>query len=237
MLVHFYGFEYQECDGRPPATFAGGVNRVETVQSPCELISLPFYGQTDGTSQMTYIGIRFHTQDTPFDYLYTMKNSSISNAVPNQDVIDTMNQRYPHRIGQMRCQSVLLDPYTSHYYSGTIMVGYFFKSVRDEEDDRVDWVDREDEVSLNPTSARIMPLGHNLETDENYTYFIGKQISPDFVEFSMTHENHPAVAFYDMCHKVYHIDDYADFTLGFKDGFVHTDKVIAFVPTMCYCCT
>jgi hypothetical protein len=173
--------------------------------------------------------------------------------------MNKMKELYPTKM--LSCHSFLTNVYTSHYYDGTIMVGYFFTSDRDKRYKKI----TPKPIGVNADGKKIfnkekkieddpceMDLGDIVEGDtskchhlinvahtlkEGFQYFLGMQISNDFVNFEFSHEDDPGNAFFEMCNEVYDINDYNDFNLTFKEGFVSSHKMIAFVPSMCYCCT
>jgi hypothetical protein len=170
----------------------------------------------------------------------------MSNVTAPVDVIEQMKRLYPRK--DLKCHSFLSDIYTSHYYYGTIMVGYFFSQEgnytlqQDHADEDENWQDPRDMELSNIVDGNtegledIINVSHTLENGLG-EYFLGKQLSNDFVNFEFSHEDDPGHEFYEMCREIHDIDDYHDFNLTFKEGFISSNKIIAFVPSICYCCT
>lgn len=170
----------------------------------------------------------------------------MSNVTAPANIIKQMKKLYP--IKELKCHSFLSDVYTSHYYSETIMVGYFFSPdgnytlQRESADEDENWQDPIDmdltDIVDGDTNGcdDIKNVSHTLENGLG-GYFLGKQLSQDFVNFDFSHEDEPGHKFYEMCQETHNIDDHADFNLTFKEGFISSNKIIAFVPNMCYCCT
>jgi len=114
-LIHIYGFAVNDSETPP-------------VKKPAKLYQLPFYGsaETDDDEKMSYIGIEIGKHHNPFDNLCCVQHGTfqMTNIEPSEDIIKKMKKLYPKK--DLKCHSFLLDVYTSHYYSGSIMVGYFF---------------------------------------------------------------------------------------------------------------
>jgi hypothetical protein len=229
-LVHIYGF-----------TVNG--DEIPEVKSPAKIFKLPFYGTTEHTDEdkMHYIGIQIGESVNPFDRLYAAQTGEFQmiNITPNLDVISTMKTLYPRK--ELKYHSFLVEIYTSHYYDGTIMIGYFFNPNPDLNDEDAEEVDPRDValdeiVDGNLVGVEIINVGHNLQNGP-FSYFIGKQLSHDFTNFEFSHEDEPGNKLYQMCREIHMVDDYDDFNLEFKEGYLSTHKMIAFVPNMCYCCT
>jgi hypothetical protein len=232
-LIHIYGFTVDE-------------NETPEIKSPAKLFKLPFYGSTSYTDddKLHYVGMQIGTSVNPFDRLYATQTGDFQmvNVIPSSDVISTMKKLYPRK--ELKCHSFLAEIYTSHYYDGTIMIGYFFSpntDLNDEDAEEVDPCDLElseivEDDTTSTTNVEIIHVGHNLQNGFG-SYFIGKQLSSDFTNFEFSHEDEPGSKFYQMCREIHQIEDYNDFNLEFKDGYLSTHKMIAFVPSMCYCCT
>lgn len=236
-LVHIYGFT---------------VNADETpeIKSPAKLFKLHFYGSTehDDNDKLHYVGIEIGCELNPFKRLCAKQHGSfkMSNVTAPANIIKQMKKLYPRK--DLKCHSFLSDVYTSHYYSGTIMVGYFFSCEgnytlqQDHADEDENWVDPRDmelsDIVNGDTDGvdEIVNVAHTLENGLG-EYFLGKQLSNDFENFEFSHEGEPGHKFYQMCQENYNIGDHDDFNLTFKEGFISSNKVIAFVPSMCYCCT
>lgn len=222
-LVHIYGFpvDYDE--------------KFE-LKSPATLFKLAFYGSEDyhdddGDEKMHYIGIKFGEQKAPFQKLYATQSGTfqISDFEPTEEMKKQMANLYPDKV--LSCHSFLQNVYTSHYYTGRIMVGYFILTGEKDVGAAGDVVSEDDKNS----DIDFVMLANSLES--NFAGFIGKQIGPDFVTFDFSHIDDPGNAFYRLCKKTYNMDDYKDFQITFKPGCLTSQKMIAFVPEMCYCCT
>lgn len=236
-LVHIYGF---------------AVNNGETpeIKSPAKLFKLHFYGSTehDDEDKLHYVGIEIGRELNPFKRLCAKQHGSfqMSQVTAPANIIKQMKKLYPRK--DLKCNSFLSDIYTSHYYAGTIMVGYFFSCEgnytlqQESADDDDNWVDPRDrpisEIVEGDTEdvEDIVNVSHTLENGFG-EYFLGKQLSSDFECFEFSHEEDPGHKFYNMCREIHNLDDHTEFNLSFKEGFVSSNKLIAFVPSMCYCCT
>lgn len=247
-LVHIYGFAINSNNKLP-------------VKKPAKLFKLPFYGYTkkEDNKTMDYIGIKIKSDKNPFITLYKNKKdifemSSVNDIFASSDIINQMQLLYPDQINLLKCHSFLTDIYTSNYYSGIIMVGYFIDrldlnsdidSYTSESDSDVYITDIpiSDIISnkideLGNLNCEMITVSHTL-TDKNKDlsgYFIGCQISDNFVNFDFSHDD-PGNCFYKMCTQKYNLSTYHNYNLKFKDGFIVSNKMIAFIPTMCYCCT
>lgn len=238
-LVHIYGFTVDP-------------DETPEIKSPAKLFKLHFYGTNENDDgdyhKLHYVGIEIGREFNPFKRLCAKQHGifQMSDVTVQPDVVEQMKKLYPRK--ELKCHSFLSDVYTSHYYSGTIMVGYFFSHAGDytlqqesaEEDEN--WEDPSDiplsDIVDGNTNGvdDIVNISHTLENGLG-NYFLGKQLSEDFVNFEFSHEDDPGHKFYQMCQEIHDIDDYNDFNLTFKEGFISSNKVIAFVPSMCYCCT
>lgn len=231
-LVHIYGFSLNNTD------------QCE-IKSPAKLYKLPFYGTTectdDSNNKLHYIGIEIGTNANPFDVLYVEHQGifQMSNVVANDYIIKLMNSLYPNY--ELKCHSFLLNVCTSQYYEGLIMLGYFFSfnDIQHTEDDLdpycMNLLEIINEVIDNKNNYKILSVAHT--ANKLGDYFLGIRLSENFVRFNFSHNEDPGNKFYQLTHTSYNINDYADFNLTFKNNFMTSAKVIAFVPTMCYCCT
>jgi hypothetical protein len=196
---------------------------------------------------MHYVGIEIGKELNPFKRLCAKQHGSfqMSNVIPPKKTISIMKKLYPRK--ELKCHSFLSDIYTSHYYAGTIMVGYFFSCAgnyilqQESADEDENWRDPyemnlEDIVDGNTEGCEFINVAHTLENSFG-EYFLGKQLSDNFECFEFSHEEDPGHKFYLMCNEVHNINDHSNFNLTFKEGFVSSNKIIAFVPSMCYCCT
>lgn len=237
-LVHIYGFVVD-------------FDEKIKIKAPAKLFKLPFYGSTenadeDDTEKMHYVGMEIGSEKNPFDYLCAKNGSfQMSEIEPSEDTINKMKKLYPKK--DLKCHSFLKNVYTSHYYSGTVMVGYFFSLDGDyslnqenaeDSDNYVDPCDMEltDIVNENTSDVELVNVSHTLKNGFGQ-YFLGKQLSQNFENFEFSHDEEPGHKFYSMCHESYNISDHDDLNLTFKEGFISSNKIIAFVPTMCHCCT
>lgn len=236
-LVHIYGFTIDDTS-----------KHIE-IKSPAQLFKLQFYGNTKDNEDgnMHYVGIEIGRESNPFKRLCATQHGhfQMSSITPSDDVISLMKSLYPEC--DLKCHSFLSDVYTSHYYAGEIMVGYFFSSknnytLQNENAENnehcidpldMDFVDIVNE-DINDVYS-VVDVAHTLENTLG-THFFGKRLSDEFVEFDFSHDDEPGHNFYKMCTQIYDIDKYK-FNFTFKAGFVSSNKVIAFVPRMCYCCT
>ena len=234
-FVHIYGFAVK--------------NEYIEVKKPAKLFKLPFYGDNeDEEEKMHYIGIILGKQLNPFDRLCIKQSGTfqMSNVHVCSGDIELMNKLYP--VEDLKCHSFLLNVYTSHYYSGNIMIGYFFSPDKDYKLTQT-YVEDSDEESVDHTKLNIFEIINENIKDINVVkiahtiqnamgeFFIGKILSPEFENFDFSHEYEPGNKFYQMAHTTYNFDDYKNFNLTFKNGYISSNKTIGFIPTMCYCCT
>lgn len=240
-LVHIYGFTVED-------------GETVEIKAPARLFKLPFYGSSENTDEdkLHYVGIEIGTEFNPLKRLCTKQSGIFKMSMVElpESTIKKMKKLYPRK--ELKCHSFLSDVYTSHYYSGSIMIGYFFSpegnynlALEHAEDDEnyvdpcelevSDIVETLDGAELEE-AIEITHVAHTLENGLG-EFFIGKQLSHDFVNFEFSHDDEPGNTFYNICHEVHNLSDYSNFNLQFKEGWISSAKLIAFIPTMCYCCT
>jgi hypothetical protein len=208
----------------------------------CEIFNIPFYGCIED-NELRYVGIKFGEIDSIFDHLKTTNQTSlqITNLKPTDEIIETMNKLYPKKTS--KCQAFLQDIYTSHYVDGFIACGHFVQQIYsyDEENDdnnkHIEYLDNVNDVIVEHSNKEIeiYSIAHNLTASIMASHFVGIRLGDDFVNFNFNDNNEPAHNFYKLLTTTYNYDN--NLNIKFKQNYLASGQQIAFVPTMCYCCT
>lgn len=172
-----------------------------------ELHKLSFYGNKD-SEFFGYIGIQFGQCASPFDTLtYSSKSLKICEIEPNDYIVNRMKELYPEK--HLMCVAFLENVYTSHYYQGSIICGNFI----DIDDDIEYNISHNINLSKDFKGVELIST-ENFEDWENKTHFTNgfKDIDPG--------------------NKLYNI-----LTTRYGNICQDINSIVAFIPTMCHCCT
>lgn len=203
-----------------------------------EKFRLPYYGVEE---KCYYVGIVFGKISNIFNFLCSgspNKPFQITGLEPTEDIINEMKEAFPEKTIEpfafLRSWKSSHAIYTSHYYGGFIGCGYFVEDKSDKPDKYMI------EFSKERNDIDIYGISHTLNVPIDYCfYFAGKELSPSFTNFEENDfTGDPGRHFYKMLTSVYECND--NFSLKASDfyGDVQlSNKMIAFIPIMCYCCT
>lgn len=200
------------------------------VSKGSEIFYLPYYGNIR-SKYIRYIGIKFAEIDSPFrNFKYTYGNNfQITDILPPKRIVNKMKKLYPNQ--SLNCRAFLQNNYTSHYYSGFVAAGYKINLIDDEDVDRI-----EDILNTNNLEVDYVLISHEIK---NCGYFIGKQLSEDFKTFDFKEEyeeqDEPGYNLYKLLTTNFEYSE--PLILDFKDKVIKSNQIIAFIPTMCSCCT
>jgi hypothetical protein len=229
IVVFVYGFQLED-------------NEILVPKEGSELFCLPYYGVEQEEGGTRYIGIKFGEIESPFDRLYSVEPDEefvMCDLKPTKEIIEKMSSLYGDR--NLEPMAYMKGVYTSHYLSGVVMYGQFVDGlIRDEEKREMDDFFKLNKEGEQEKKERIdlYRIGHNLIGDRPgqvcLEHFVGCQLSSDFVTFEEG-ETRAGHKFYKMLTKTYTYTN--DLTFKFKPKMVSSQKMIAFIPQMCHCCT
>jgi len=195
-----------------------------------KMYNIPFYGDANAKN-IRYIGIKFGEVKSVFDHLhYSVDAVQITKLKLKKSERRKFDKKYPDK--KIQNQAIIQGIYTSHYVSVNMYCGYFVKKISDDE------LEIEDYVEENIDNLEIVNISHNITDKDSFFneyIFIGKCLT-NYETFEFTDECEPGNKFYNIL-KTRYSTDYYDARVKFKSDVINLEKIIAFVPEMCYCYT
>ena len=198
-----------------------------SLKDDVKLYHIPFCGDKE-CNNILYVGIEFGKVPNILDKLYKVdinEKLQITNDKPSIKIINKMGNLYPGK--ELKCYAILQNIYTSHYVSGEIYAGFLCNH-----NDNI--------FDINLNGFTTINVSHNICDDK---IFVGKQLSKDYECFEEDDDTGlPGIKLYEMLTTTYSYEgDASDFNevmdnQQLKD-FKKSKLMIAFVPSMCYCCT
>lgn len=199
-----------------------------------KMYNMPFYGDKNAKN-LRYVGIKFGEVMSVFDNLhYSCDTLQITKLKPSKKIKKKMMKIFSDK--KLQEQAIIQNVYTTECVCCNMYCGYFIlttnKYIEKNNPQIIDF------VTENKNNLELIEPSHNI-TDNNYFFeeykFIGKCLS-NFTYFEFTDKEEPGNVFYNILRTKYKAD-YYDVTVKFKENTTHFEKMIVFIPEMCYCCT
>jgi hypothetical protein len=239
-IILLYGFSIERDEDNEDDEDEPVVDEEEDIlqklDDDVKIYDIPFYGDTK-QKRLRYVGIEFGRVMSVFNNLhYSVDTLQMTRQKPSKEIKKKMKKLFPNK--KLQEQAIIQNIYTSHYVNGNVYCGYFVSVDEKEIANPDDSAEITDYVSENKNNLELLCMSHNI-TDNNTFIggydFIGKCLS-DFKEFEFTDEENPGNVFYNILRTKYKAD-YYDVTVEFKENVEHLEKMMVFMPEMCYCCT
>lgn len=199
-----------------------------------KIYNIPFYGDYNSKT-LRYVGIQFGEIKSVFDYFhYSPDALQITKLTLDEQKKEQFDKKYGKITPQY--QALIQNVYTSHYVSINMYCGYFVKKKNPSQSDYEENID--DYVEENIDDLEIVHVSHNITDMDTFFkqyIFIGKPIT-EYEIFDFSDGDNPGNTFYNILKTRYSANDH-NIRVIFKPDVVNLEKIIAFIPEMCYCCT